>query len=111
MTVPAPILTGQQRARLRGLAHPLEPVVHVGTDGVSDGVLAEVEQALVSHELIKVRLHAPEDKRAMARDLAERTGSGLCGLLGHTVVLYRPRPEKPRIRLDDPGPGASRDRR
>ena len=61
----------------------------------------EVERALDDHELVKVRLREPEDKKASARDLAERCGAELCGLVGHTVILYRRHPERPRIELPE----------
>jgi RNA-binding protein len=93
-------LTSRQRKLLRGKAHALEPVVHVGLAGVSDAVLRSVDEALAAHELIKVRLHEPEDKKAAAAALAAGTGSELCGLVGHTVILYRPDPDDPRIAVD-----------
>ena len=93
---PAVITSGQKQA-LRALAHPLKPVIHVGQYGVTDAVVVAVSQALLDHELIKIRLHEPIDKRTDAAQLAEKTGSTLCALLGHTVILYRPHPEKPRI--------------
>ena len=93
----APLLTGRQRKSLRGLAHRLEPVVLVGRDGVTDAVVRAVGEALTAHELIKVRLHEPEDKRAAAQALADGAGAALCGLVGHTVILYRPHPERPKI--------------
>ena len=99
-TLPAPpALTGAQRQKLRGRAHALEPVVLVGHSGVTDAVIKAVDEALLAHELIKVRLHQPEDKRGSAAELAERARPALCGLVGHTVILYRPHPTKPRIVL------------
>ena len=92
-------LTSRQRKHLRGLAHSLEPVVQVGRGGVTDSVLASVADALLAHEVVKVRLYEPEDKHGDADRLAEGTGAVLCGLVGHTVILYRPHPEKPRIAL------------
>ena len=94
---PAPVVGSRQRRWLRGRAHALEPVTHVGAAGVTDAVLRAVDHALDAHELVKVRLHEPEDKKADARALAEGTGAALCGLVGHTVILYRPHPETPRI--------------
>ncbi|MBK7972744.1 MAG: ribosome assembly RNA-binding protein YhbY [Deltaproteobacteria bacterium] len=93
------MLTSKQRKHLRGLAHPLRPVAHVGQAGITAGVVAAVGIALTDHELIKVRLLEPEDKRAMAQELAAETASELCGLVGHTVILYRRHPEKPKIEL------------
>jgi len=94
---PAPSLTSRQRSQLRALAHRLEPVIQVGQHGVTDGVLGAVDDALTTHELIKVRLHEPEDKKATAQEVADGTGAVLCGLVGHTVILYRPHPEHPKI--------------
>ena len=93
----APMLTGRQRKSLRGLAHRLEPVVLVGREGVTDAVVRAVAEALLTHELIKVRLHEPEDKKSDALALADGAGAALCGLVGHTVILYRPHPERPKI--------------
>jgi RNA-binding protein len=90
-------LSSAQRRSLRALAHHLEPVVQVGHQGVTDGVLAAVRDALLAHELIKVRLHEPEDKTAMCEALAAGTRSTLCGLVGHTAILYRRHPERPKL--------------
>lgn len=92
-------LPGFQRAFLRALAHDLKPVVQVGHGGLTDAVVAAVDAALLDHELIKVRLLKPEDKKALTASLAEASRSVLCGLVGHTLILYRRHPEKPRIRL------------
>jgi RNA-binding protein len=96
-------LAGFQRKHLRGLAHALEPVVHVGRSGVTESVLAGVDAALTAHELIKVRLHAPDDKKALAAELAEKSGAETCGLVGHTVILYRENRERHRIALPTRG--------
>jgi RNA-binding protein len=90
-------LSASQRRRLRALAHHLEPIVRVGHAGVTDAVVDATSQALRDHELIKVRLYEPEDKKLMAGQLASRTSAALCGLLGHTVILYKRHPKKPRI--------------
>src|SRR5688572_25094323 len=92
-------VAGFQRTYLRGLAHPLKPVVQVGQGGVTDAVLEAVRTALLDHELIKVRLLKPTDKKALSVALAAGTESTLCGLVGHTLILYRQHPETPRIRL------------
>jgi RNA-binding protein len=92
-------LQGFQRTYLRGLAHGLKPVVQVGHEGVTEAVVEAVSRALLDHELIKVRLHEPEDKQQMANQLASDCDAHLCGLVGHTVILYRPHPDKPKITL------------
>jgi RNA-binding protein len=97
MAADAPVLTGRQRKALRGQAHALEPVVHVGSAGVTAAVLRGVDEALTAHELIKVRLQEPVSKHDDAQALADGTGAALCGLIGHVVILYRPHPESPKI--------------
>jgi RNA-binding protein len=92
-------LPGFQRKYLRGVAHDRKPVVLVGKEGLTDQLIEAVEQALTSHELIKVKLTRPEDKKAMAGELARRVQAELCGLIGHMVVLYRPHAEEPQIVL------------
>ena len=99
MTPPQNALRGFQRKHLRRLAHPLKPVVHVGAAGISAPVLGALEKALADHELVKVRLHEPDDKKELARTLAHESGAELCGLVGHTVILYLAHPEEPRIEL------------
>jgi RNA-binding protein len=94
-------LTEKQRRHLRGLAHPLKPVILVGNAGVSAGVVEETRRALQDHELIKVRLPGlpREERDAALADLAARTDSALVGRIGHVATLYRTRPDMPRIIL------------
>jgi RNA-binding protein len=94
----APVLEARERKSLRAKAHHLLPLVHVGHAGVTDAIVAATAQALLDHELIKVRLHEPEDKSGMAETLATRARAALCGMVGHTVILYKPRALDPSIR-------------
>lgn len=70
--------------------------MQVGHSGVTEGVVKATAAALLAHELIKVRLHEPEDKKGMAQAIADGTQAMLCGLIGHTAILYRPHPTRPR---------------
>ena len=94
---PAPQLTSRQRKALAAVRTRSSRSCIVGHAGVDERVLRSVDEALTAHELIKVRLHEPEDKRGDAAALAAGTGAALCGLVGHTVILYRPHPEHPTI--------------
>lgn len=99
----APNLDSSERRYLRSLAHPLKPVIFVGEAGVSPAVTKALDAALTAHELVKIRLRQPTDKKTSASELAEATAAALCGIVGHTVVLYRPHPEKPQIELPKRG--------
>lgn len=101
-------LTGQQRRFLRGLIQPRRAVVQIGSAGITESVVKAVDAALLDHELIKVRLLEPEDKHGAAESLALASGAHLCGVVGHTLILYRRHPESPRIVL--PKPASSRAR-
>ena len=84
-----------QRKQLLPRCSRLKPIVIVGSNGVSDAVVAELDQALTAHELVKVRVNAADrdERRAMTDLLAGGTGSDLVHAVGHVVVLYRRRSE------------------
>ncbi len=90
-----PALTPAQRKYLKRLAHALKPVVLVGKQGMSESLIGATDRALNEHELIKVRFNEfKEDKHELSARLVEATGSALCGIVGNTATLYRPRAEK-----------------
>jgi RNA-binding protein len=94
-------LSEKQRRHLKGLAHPLKPVILMGNSGLTEAVVAETSRALASHELIKVRLPGldREDRDAALALLAGRTESTMVTRIGHVAVLYKAHPEVPRIVL------------
>src|SRR5690349_3427124 len=96
-------LSEKQRRHLKGLAHPLKPVILMGNAGLTDAVVAETDRALADHELIKVRLPGQDrgERDAALAALAERTASAMVTRIGHVAVLYRPNPQLPRIVLPD----------
>lgn len=97
----SPKLTGKQKRHLRGLGHHLAPIVQVGKEGITAGLVAATRAALETHELIKVRLGdgAGEDRQGVAAALAAATEAALAQLLGRTLLLYRARAEEPTIVL------------
>jgi RNA-binding protein len=87
---PAAELSSAERRRLRARAHPLAPVAQVGRQGLSDAFLAEVDRALESHELIKLRLHGERDERAaQLAAVSERLGAAVVGAVGGVAILFR----------------------
>ena len=103
-------LTSKQRAHLRGLAHPVRPLVHVGKEGVTAAALRSLRQALTTRELVKVRVldAAPEAVRETGAALAAGVdGCHVVQTVGRTVTLYRPDPKAPVIRLPKPEKSAS----
>ena len=94
--MPSPSITSRQRAHLRSLAHALEPVVQIGTSGVTDAVCEATDAALTEHELVKVKIGQSYegDRRDAAQSLAQRVQADLTQVIGRVVVLYRPRVPK-----------------
>ena len=96
-------LAGYQKRALRAAAHDLDPVVHVGKDGMSDTLLQAADEALLAHELIKVRfVDHKSEKKSFAADLAERLDAAVAGTVGHIAILYRPHPEADKRRIHVP---------
>ncbi len=87
-------LKGSVKKQLRSLAHHLKPVVMVGRNGISEQLKASVDAALKDHELIKVKfLDFKEEKKEIAREIAEITKSEVIGIIGNIVIFYRQHPQ------------------
>jgi RNA-binding protein len=91
------ILSRDERLALKAHAHHLNPVVLLGTAGLSDAVVKEIDRALTAHELIKIRIPGDDrdEREAMFADLAGRLGAARIQAIGKLLVLYRPKPEEP----------------
>ena len=91
-------LSSKARAELRGEAHHLDPAVHVGHQGVTDALVQSLDDALRTHELVKVALNRTVDAKPkdLASELAERVGADIVQVIGKTATLYRMNPELKR---------------
>ncbi len=90
------LLTPRERATLKARAHALEPVVYVGNAGLTDAVAAEVERALVAHELIKVKV-AGTDRDAreeLCEAICARADASEVQRVGKVLVLWRKRDDE-----------------
>lgn len=94
-------LTGKQKQFLKGLAHPLSPIVRVGKGGVTQSVVEETKKSLHAHELIKVRIDVDDakERKAAAQELADATDAHVAATIGKIAILYRERDEEPEIKL------------
>ena len=75
-------MTGKERAALRAEAHHLRALVHVGHQGVTDAIRAALDDALRTHELVKIQL-------------AKALDAEVVQVIGRTTTLYRENPELP----------------
>lgn len=79
------------RQSLKAQAHHLKPVVLLGSKGLTEAVVAEANNALLSHELIKVKLSGieKEERVSKANELCQQLNAEFVQLIGTTVVIYR----------------------
>jgi len=94
-------LTGKQLRHLRALAHDLKPVVQLGKHGLTEAVRAQVDQALLDHELIKVKLgsESPTDMAEFTETVTTALRAHLAQVIGSIAILYRRHPQEPKITL------------
>ncbi|QGM81692.1 RNA-binding protein [Otariodibacter oris] len=90
------ILTTKQKQYLKSLAHRLSPVVMLGNNGLTEGVLAEIDSALNHHELIKVKISGAdrETKQLIINAIVRETLAINVQTIGHILVLYRQSEDK-----------------
>ncbi|MFT6284721.1 MAG: RNA-binding protein [Arenicella sp.] len=89
-------LSNKQKQHLKGLAHPLKPVVQLGNNGLTEGVLAEIDSAIKHHELIKIKIPTDdkEEKALIIEAIVRETGALKVHTIGHVLVLYKQNDEK-----------------
>ena len=102
-------LTPAQRKVHRAEAHHLDPVVHIGGDGLTPAVKKEADAALTAHGLIKVRVLSDDRaaRESMLETLADELNAAPIQHIGKLLVIWRPMPEKVSERGDDDKRGAA----
>lgn len=95
------MLTSKQRAKLRAMAHELQPIIYVGKAGVTDNIITQAEDALPVHELIKgtVQQNSPISAADAMNEIAERTKAQAVSTSGRKFVIYRRNLKDPKIIL------------
>lgn len=78
-----------KKKELIGKGSEIEPTVHVGKEGLTDGVVEEVRAQVKRARLVKVRVlpNADMSTDEVAAELAERSGSVVVDVRGFTVLL------------------------
>ncbi|MEG3768023.1 ribosome assembly RNA-binding protein YhbY [Alteromonas sp. 14N.309.X.WAT.G.H12] len=89
-------LSNKQKQFLKGLAHSIKPVVQLGANGLTEGVVAEIDSALNHHELIKVKVPTDdkEEKVLIMDAIIRETQSVKVQVIGHMLVIFRPTEER-----------------
>ena len=95
------MLNSKQRAYLKGLASNIDPTFQIGKGGVNDAQVAQIDDYLRVHELIKIKVleNSMYTSREAAEEIASKIGADVVIVIGSKAVLYKPNPEKPVINL------------
>jgi len=94
------LLNPAQRKSLRKQAHHLKPIVFVGKEGMTETVVSAVKEAVLAHELIKVRFVDNKDtKKKVAPALAKKSKTELVGMIGHLAIMYREHPDEAKRKV------------
>jgi len=97
-------MKGSERAELRAEAHHLDPTVHVGQHGITHALITSLDDALRTHELVKVKLGrtAEMKPKEAAGELSGATASEVVQVIGRTATFYRHNPDIKRKKGDLP---------
>ncbi len=95
-------MTTKQRAALRSMANTMDPVLHIGKDGINDNLVQQAWDVLEARELIKVTVqrNAPMDAREACEELCERTHAEPIQVIGSKFVIYRKARKDSKIDVD-----------
>jgi len=88
-------MTSKERAALRSQAHHLSASVHVGQHGLTRALVHSLDDALRTHELVKVQLvkNAEVSAKEAANELAQAVQADVVQVIGRTTTLYRHNPD------------------
>jgi RNA-binding protein len=103
--MPALTLSATQRRAHRAASHHLDPVVAIGSDGLTDAVRKEADAALAAHGLIKVRVFSDDRnaREAVLAQLADALNAAPVQHIGKLLVLWRPLPPKSKAEREERG--------
>lgn len=100
-------LTPAQRKLKRAEAHHLDPVVAIGSDGVTEAVRREIDAALAAHGLVKVRVFSDDraGRESLFAELSASLGAAPVQHIGKLLVFWRPPVDKDKIAKEGRMPG------
>ena len=98
-------LTIARRRELKALSHSLHPVVMIGKSGLSDSVINELNRALDSHELIKIKAQIDDRlaRNALLEEICDKLDSAAVQHIGKIFVIYRPKAGTADAKVDFSG--------
>ena len=95
------MITGKERAYLRGLANNMDPIFQLGKNGIEETFLKQIEEALEARELIKIKVleNSGLNTREASNEICEKIGCEGIQAIGSKMVLYKKSSKKPKIEI------------
>lgn len=95
------MITGKQRAYLRGLGQKIDPIFQIGKRGIEDTFIIQVEEALEKREIIKIKVleNSGLDTREASDMICEKVKCEGIQAIGNKIVLYKQSKKNPKIEL------------
>lgn len=97
------MLTGKQRAYLRGLANGLSPIFQIGKNGIEENFIKQIKDTLEVRELIKIKVleNSGLETRAASDELCKVIGCEGIQAIGSKIVLYKKSSKNPKIEVPE----------
>ena len=91
-------MTTQQRAKLRSYGSLLKDLVFIGKEGLTDNVIAQINDNLYAHELIKIKVqkNTPDDIKTLANEISDKCNCEIVAVIGSKILVYK-LTEKPKF--------------
>lgn len=95
------MLTSKQRSYLKSIANTMDPITHIGKEGISEAFIKQLDDILEAREIVKVNIQKNSilDTKEAANEVARLTNSEFVQSIGRKFVLYREAKEDPQIEL------------
>lgn len=95
------MITTKQRAQLKGIASSLQPAFQIGKAGVNDAQVAQIDDYLRVHEIVKIKVldNSMYTAREAAEEISGKIGAQVVQVIGSKAVLYKQNEKQPVIKL------------
>lgn len=95
------MITPKQRAELKGLANTIQPAFQIGKGGVNDSQVAQIDDYLRVHELVKIKVldNSLYSAKEAAVEIAEKINAEVVQIIGSKAVIYKKNKKEPVIIL------------
>lgn len=99
------MITSKQRAYLRKLSHDMSPIFQIGKEGLTESVVAAIDEALDKREILKVHIleTALLDSKLACNEIAQELGAEPVQAIGNKFTLYRQASDEKNRKIELPG--------